>query len=270
MDLLARIVRRFLTAGDLVHFPGADPMTANKHWVKIRNVKYFLSNDGGPLGSAEEQAEWAGDSGGARVIMGPNSGQFKYLWVMDTERKMIAMWRVSDGNEKVWERASSMQAKIVKLDKRQQMNRVDHKTFVIIQREMHRIEQEHEAALKQSIIENESDAQQEVNSLVRKYFDDEVRDDVEQSIKSVESGAIPLGFKPFGDPANRKRQMLSHVIGKVLSTKFTTSIVEEHLTSEGFDLDAVGDNQAVHWAVGDVTQECYEQYLPERAEEPEL
>lgn len=257
--LLDRVVRRYLLAGDVVPFSGGK--IKNPHFIKIKGVKYHLSDDGGPLGSPEDHAEWAGD---ARVIIGPGSGKFKYLWVLDTDREIVAMWRAHDGNEKTRQRASSMSAKLVRLDKRSQLNRVDHATFLIIERAMEHEARENEAALKKYISDNESDMQKLVNQLTQQYFDEEVLPDIENALAAVEGGAIPFGFKPYA-PDNLERQKKTSVMSRIMAKKFTVPLVEKYLATKGIDLEAPGvDIQAAEWAVNDVMYASYDKYLPER------
>lgn len=205
------------------------------------------------------------------LSVGPVKDAFKWLWVLDTDRSILAMWSINEGVNKVLEHVSS-NARINKLDKLNQLNRVDHPTFVIISRDMERREDAMRQQLQQTILENESDAQQKINELVRKYFDDEVRPDVEVAIKALEHGARPMNYRPFGNPADEKRHMTTSAISGVLRVLFTAQKVEEALIQDGHSqlLEDAHDNQAVHWAVNDVMQEVYEQYLPERAEDPDL
>lgn len=256
------VLARFIAAGDVVPFRGK--AVKNPHTIKIHGEKYFLSDDGGPLGTSEEQAEWAGE---ARVILGPGTGKFKYLWAYDTDRQMVAMWRAHDGNEKVWGSASSMQQKLVKLDKKGQLNRVDHAAFAAIEREMEKAARENLEALKRYIAENESDFQKRVNELTQEYFDRHVRPDIERAVAAVQSGVIPLGFKPFGGPeADRERQMTTKAMSDIMSRKFTEAIVDRFIRAEGLDPEGPGgDIQAAQWAVNDVVSAAYDEYLPERA-----
>ena len=259
-DSIQRVVARYLSAGDVVPF-GGKPKSL--HFVKIQGVSYSLSDDGGPLGSPEEQAEWTGD---ARVIRGPGAGKFKYLWVLDTDRKMVTMWRAHDGNEKVYERASGLSSKLVRLDRRGQLNRVDHATFLIIRRAMEHEANENEAALKKYLIDNESDMQKRVNLLTQRYFDEQVLPDIERAISDVKKGAVPFGFKPHALD-NVERQKMVYVMSQVIAKKFSIPLVEKYLASKGIDLEAPGaDIQAAEWAVHDVTYAAYDNYLPPRVE----
>jgi hypothetical protein len=277
MDLLNRIVQRVLTvrvaeryAGKLLQFPAVEPRVENKRFVKIHNVKYFRSNQS-HLGSFEELTEMAKDH--PNLIVGPVKDAFKWIWVLDIDRKILAMWSINEGSNKVWDHVSSdNDARIKRLDKLNQLNRVNHTTFVIIQRDMVKREAHLEQRLHEDFLENSSEAQQEINELVQNYFDTEVRSHVETAIKAIEHGARPLHYQPFGHPEDEKRHMLTSAISSVLSALFTESKVEDALIKDGFSqtIENARDNQAVHWAVGDVIQEVYKQYLPERAEDPEL
>jgi hypothetical protein len=251
-----RVLARFLKA-EVVPFK---PKVKNPHFVKIHNERYFLSDDGGPLGTAEEMEELAGN---ARVIVGPGAGKFKYLWVYDVDKQIVAMWRVTDGNEKVWERASGMQAKLVRLDKRSQLNRVDNPAFRIIEREMRSREHEQMEAMRRSIKENETADQAAVNDLTQQYFDQQVRPLIERAVADVQAGAVPMGYRSFGAPADAQRHMTTSAMGRVFSTVFTVTKVEEFVRQQGLDLDAPGvDIQAVEWAVQERIEAAYQEYLP--------
>jgi len=207
------------------------------------------------------------------LIIGPVKDAFKWIWVLDIDRKILAMWSINEGSNKVWEHvASDNDVRVKKLDKLNQLNRVDHSTFVIISRDMTKRETLMLKRLQQTNLENESEAQSEINKLVREYFDDEVRSHVEDAIRAIEQGARPMNYRPFGNPADEKRHMTTSAISGVLRAMFTEQMVESALIKDGHSqlLEDAHDNQAVHWAVNDLSQEVYEQYLPERAEDPEL
>jgi hypothetical protein len=262
MSIISRkVVARYLSAGDVVPFGGG--RVKNPHFIKIHGDKYYLSNDGGPLGTPEDHAELAGNP---RVIMGPGSDKFKYLWVLDTDRKTVVMWRAHDGNEKVWERASSMAHKIVQLDKKGQLNRVTHEEFLVIERAMLSSAHDNEAALKQYIADNESDVQKQVNELTQQYFDTHVLPEIETGLEAVRNGATPFGWKPFGGPeADPERQKMTSVMSSIMGKLFTVPKVELFLKKHGIDLDAPGaDIQAAEWAVNDVLYAAYDRYLPSR------
>jgi hypothetical protein len=257
MTISRKVVFRFLTAGDVIPFGGK---VSNPHWIKIHNVKYYLSNDGGPLGTPEDHAEMAGNP---NVIMGPDVGKFKYLWVLDTDRKIVVMWRAHDGNEKVWSHANAMSHKIVMLDKKGQINRVTHDVFKLIERAMREAADENERSLRQYITENESDFQKQVNEKTQEYFDEFVAPDIERALDALSKGAIPFGWKPHA-PVDLDRQKKSHVVSAVMAKKFTVPIVEAYLKKQGLDVGNSSDSQAAEWAVNDVVYAAYDRYLPER------
>lgn len=240
------------------------PLVQNNHFIKIKGAKYYLSDDGGPLGSPDAFTNYG--EGGARLILGPEMGKFKYLWVYDTDRQIVVMWRAHDGNEKVNERASGMASKIKHLEKRRQMNRVDHSTYLIIDRQMKVNEQANLEALKAWNKELESDFQKTVNERSQEYFDRMVRPDIDRAVAAVASGVVPIGYKAFDDnPANQTRYMTTNAISKILSRNFTEEKVSNYLRSKGIDVDAPNvDNQAVYWAVNEIVENTYAQYLPER------
>lgn len=261
MDSLGpRIVRRFL-AGDVVPFkpkPGA-PVEV------IRGRKYVLSTDGGPLGDQDEPG-WLGGGGGARVIETPRSGsKWRFLWAYDTEKKYVAMWRVTDGNEKEGGSDKHYAAKIVQLEKKGQLNRVTHSEFVTIEREMRRREDAVMDALEIAIEQTKTDFQRTVDKLAQDYFEKNVAPKIDQAVKGVQEGAIPLGFEPFGpgvkDEAIRLRQAITYTISQILKRDLSEAKVEQYVKQRGVDLSQ-GDSQAVYWAVGDLRDMAYERFAP--------
>jgi hypothetical protein len=232
----------------------------------IGGRKYVLSTDGGPLGDLDEP-EYESPFGG-KVIRGPVGNKWKYLWVYDTERQVLAMWRVTDGNEKVYEPAKSGVYHVLKLDKKGQLNRVTTADFRRVEAEMRRREDDTLDALKETIEAAKGEADRELDRLVNEYFKTEVRPFIERAISAVESGVIPIGFKPFGPAADgdekaKHRQMVTHVMGQVLKDRFNDRKVKVHLLRKGFNFSSV-DIQAVEWAIHDVQDKAFDEMLPPR------
>lgn len=239
------------TAGGVVPFrrpPGA-------HTVSIGGEKYVLSDIVPAL--MESLADTPDDP---RIIRGPApSDPFKYLWVYNLDRKTLAAFRVTDGNEKFYGSAKDDVAIVVKLDRKGHLNRVDDGAFRRIEAEMRKREDETIRRLEEYIRENETTFQKNVNRLTRAYFDEVVRPKVERAIADVRRGATPLGFKPMNIPKPVEEQKVVFAIDSVLSKELTTSKVDAYLTRHGVDLDA-GDNQASYWALNDVRDEVYDEY----------
>lgn len=230
-------------AGDVIQFR---PPVRNPHTVTIAGTKYVLSNDW-PAMSVEDE-----DGPGAKVVrFQDDNDPWKYLWVYDLDKQVLAMWRVTDGNEKEHGPASRAQSFIVKLDKKGQLNRVTHNQFQAIAREMSNRERDHMQALEAWVEELKTDAQRDVDQLVKDYFDKVVRPVMDQALSAVESGVVPLGFKatPGGFPV--ERQMKSYVLGQIYERLFNLDKVDDYVRSKGVDLDSI-DQQATQWARDDV------------------
>lgn len=111
-DLRDRILQRFKQAGPVVPFPHHPKVPT----LLLHGRKYSLS-DYWPMSSdLEEMANPEG--GGAKLITGPGN-RFRYLWLYDTERQILAMWRASDGNEKRHDRIRENAHDIYTLEKKE-------------------------------------------------------------------------------------------------------------------------------------------------------
>jgi hypothetical protein len=263
-NLIRRVFERFLQAGAVMPFkPKAGVPT-----IPIAGRKYVLSTDGGPLGDREydpppgiERGE-----GGARVITGPQGTKWKYLWAYDIDKQFLAMWRVSDGNEKMGGSARNEQGRIVRLEKKGQLNRVTHEEFRQVEAEMRQREADTIRELQKVVEESKDDAIQAVDKYTREFFSKNVESKLQRALADIDRGVVPIGFKPFGpgedDPAWKRRQMFSHVLRKVFEREMPLAKVEGYLTSKGVNVEEAG--QWVEWAIGDVRDAAIEKYLPPR------
>jgi len=255
--LVQRIVQRF--SGDVIPLqrkPGVPT-------VKIDGETYNLSTDAGPLMDALGDEEEV--PGGARLIKLPSGNKWKYLWVYDTERKMVAMWRATDGNEKVYGRANQMSAKIVQLDRKGQINRVDNKTFRRIERFMRKLADKVLKSLQDSIEENKDDWTREIEVQVRYYFDKFIRRDLERAIDNVRRGVFPFDFKvdpSMSDLWTPERQAISHIMAKLTGrgSEFSYDKVWKYLTDQGLDVE--NQPQEIDWAIKDVVDEMWNEIAP--------
>lgn len=235
-------------AGDVIPFAGRAPR--NSHTVTLAGDKYVLStHSGGMMGDLMELPEEAEE--GARIIHVRPEDPWKYLWAYDTDHQVLAMWRVSDGNEKEYGSARSQTALLVKLDKKGELNRVTGAQFRAIETAMRAQEEAHTRALEQWVEETKTTSQRDVDALVREYFDTKVRPAMDRAVSDVERGATPLGFKadPGGFPVDR--QMKSYVTGKLYEKLLDLDVIDAYVRSRGVDLDAI-DSQATQWARDDV------------------
>ena len=252
-------------AGSVVPFPGgAESRRPKGPTLKIKSTLYVLSTYSGSI--AGDLADEPEDSEfGARVIRPPASqNKWKYLWVLDTDRDNVAMWRAHDGNEKAYGRARLYQRDLIQLDRKGQLNRVSHEEFQAISREMRGREDKHNQDLADWVKELETDYQKEVNKLALELFDREFRPDIERQMSAVRRGVVPFGFKydaSFEEATghDRTHQAVTHVINEGLG-EFTMDKVEAYLRKNGIDPDAPNrDIQAAYWAVGDIQQGFWEE-----------
>jgi len=254
-----RVARRFL-AGAVVPFkprPGVPTLT-------IGGRKYALSTDGGPLGDREDD-ERPQLPGEARLIQqAPGANKWRYLWLYDTEHQIVAMWRATDGNEKVWGTAKSEMQSIVKLDRKGQLNRVTTSECRKVEQHMRGMEQETAESLKAIIEDSKGAREHQIDKLVRGLFE-KLRPNLERELDAVRQGAIPMGFKPFS-PENVERQAQTFVIGQFfrrnLNTEKVLGLIAPKIPS--LDPELAGHYQDVQWAIEDVQDQTYDQYLPAR------
>jgi hypothetical protein len=252
-------------AAEVLPFPQKLPTGPH---IKIRGKKYYLSdhmgfvlNDPDGPGPLDEQ------EGGARFHdMGGN--KWRYLWVLDVDKDLVAMWRVSDGDEKAGGRARSYTSDIRHLDKKRQLNRVSTAEFKMIERDMQRRYREALADLKRYISETETDYQKVVNDATREYTKKFVIPKVVQALQAVDRGVIPMRFKFSPNleqhGITREHQMKTRAIDGVMMSLLTPQAVDRYLKAKGL-YDENEDNQASYWAINDVREELVDRYYPKRA-----
>jgi len=228
--------------------------------LAIRGRKYALSTDGGPLGDRTEDETLEGDG----RFIGPPQGanKWRYLWAYDTDKNIVAMWRVSDGNEKVWGTASQMSSKIVALDRKQQLNRVSNAEFRIISAEMMRREDASLASMQDYLETMKDEATRRLDKLVADYADEKVVPVLLRRLGDLERGVVPFDFKarPGTPPEIVERQMAGSILSQTFKQLMSRDDVEGWLASKGFDTSLV-DSQAVGWAMDDA-YEAAAKYLP--------
>ena len=254
-----RVATRYLESGAVLTFPGAERRKPRVPQYKIGGRKYNLSTDGGAMGDLAE--ELVQDD---RIIRGPVRNKWKYLWVVDTDKGFVSMWRVHDGNEKAGGRASHFMRDLAKLDKRGELNQVGNREFRIIEKHFRRIEQEHNRSLEEYARSLGGDYQARVNEIAQEFFDKKIKRGLERALRDMRRGVIPLGFKlndRILDFEDERAQMRSHIISEHMR-EFTSQAIEKYMEQEhGIDPHAEGvDWQAAHWAWGDVSQDMWRRY----------
>jgi hypothetical protein len=226
------------------------------HSITIGGVKLALSDVPPPM--LAEIEDMAADP---RLIRGPKpTDPFKYLWLYNTDHKTLIGFRVTDGNEKHYGPAHEDAGLVVKLDKKGQLNRVPDHVVRDVESEMRHREDELLRSLQKYIAEHEDDFQKTVNKLTQDYFDEFVRPKIDRGVADVLKGATPIGFKPYMQHRPIEEQKVVHVLDSVMSRELTTHKVDAYLMRHGVDLEA-GDRQASYWALNDVRDAAYDEYL---------
>lgn len=257
--IVDRVVERYKAAGDVVKL--RKPKGPKVPTLAIRGRKYALS-DYWPFFSEVTESE---GEGGARLIDVGGGTRYRYLWAYDTDRQAITMWRVSDGEEKHYSRASGEQHLIVTLEKKGQLNRVTHDEFVDIERHMR---QQHEAtlqSLRQYLEENADDWDRRVKDILRDHYEKKLKPEIERRLSELDRGVKPFGFKVnpgILEFKSAEEQARSFVIANVLS-KFTQEEAYKVVSNAvGFDAyePPQGDPQAVQWQWGELLDEAYREF----------
>jgi hypothetical protein len=195
--------------------------------------------------------------GQARLILNPHGDKWKYLWAYNTDHKILAMWRVSDGDEKHHGSASADAGLVLELDRKKQLNRVTDSQFRQIDKYMHERAKENLEALKKYLKDNETNHQKVVNDLSWEYYHNFVEPTLTRKIKE---GVMPFGFKPNPRiPKDTIHQAITFLISHITMKDLTTDAVDKYLKSKGVDVDY--DSQASHWAVNDIRDELFDKYL---------
>ncbi len=227
--------------------------------ITIGGRHYVLSDYWPALGLNDDNDEES--SGGARLIKTPGGPRFSWLWAYDTDRKLLSMWRVSDGENKHDEPARSAAALIVQLDRKGQLNRVTHAEFQAIERFMDQQYNSAMKAMKQTIEENADEWDRTAKRLAQELFDTKFVPRLKAKMREVEQGVIPLGFKVNDrilEHRSAEEQAKMFVTNKILED-FTLDAVNAYVASKGFDTEnPPGDFQATHWARFEVLEGFYE------------
>lgn len=259
-DLTQRVVRRYAADVVPINQPRKRPRVPQ---VTIAGTKYNLSTDSGPLaGDLEERFEGEHPEHGPRVIRVPSvTGNWKYLWVYDTDRQYVTMWRVHDGNEKMHQSARSMASQLIKLDRKGQLNRVEHNEYLAIERALRKVEQEHNKSLAKWVEDTKDDFQREVDREVKLFFDRNIEPQIERAMAEIDEGVTPFGFRQRNVPRQIDEQMKIFSIGRILDREFTVKQMEDLLRTRGVDIDnPMHDVQATYWAVNEIRDSAYDRF----------
>ena len=233
-----------------------------KHPIKINGNTYALSDYAGSMLSSPDDD---GDGEGARLIRGPAHSQpYRYLWIFDSDRGDLGMFRVTDGSEKVWGKADRMVREIMLLDRKGELNRVSTSEARSITRAMRKKEDNALSELKEWSKELETDYQQFVNQVAADVFNAEIAPEIRRRLAEVNQGVVPFGFKVVEGLLNigksAEEQMQGHVVSQVLDG-FTTKMIDAEVRRRGVDPDGE-DIQASYWALNDIRDDAWERFVP--------
>lgn len=253
------VAKRFLEAGGVIKMPTRPKVPV----LTIKGRKYALSDywnmsdDLAGMGSMD-------DPGKAKLIdVGGN--RFRYLWVYDTERGRVAMWRHGDGDNKFDDRASSSTHYIYTLEKKGQLNRVSHQEFVEVERFMSNRYDDTLKNLKEYLAEIATEWDAQVKKILEDWFESKIEPIIKRRLSELASGVIPFGFKV-------NEAMLAHKSAEEQAKTFIVSDSLKGFTQEkayeivskevGYDAyePPHGDSQAVQWAWSDLVGEVYDRY----------
>jgi len=263
LKLIARVAASIHLAGSVT------PLRPKIPSLLIAGRRYVLSTDGGDLGDLAEEPPDSDEGFGARIIRGPVTNKWKYLWAYNTDRQRITMWRATDGNEKLEDSSRSQAARIARLDRKGQLNRVTNEEYRKVEAYMRKLENDTLEALQRYLEENKGDVQKKVDETLKGLLDT-LRPKLDAQLDALEKGVVPLGWHP---PVGVHEQYVvrskyTYVISRFLEREFSLQKCEDYLRSKGIDVDAPGvDIQAAQWARDDLIQAIYDQYLPERPQD---
>lgn len=233
--------------------------------ITIGSRTYAVSDVGVPIVSEFALGE---EAEGARVIEGGGE-RFRYIWVYEPNSDRLEMYRHSDGEWKVLGKPSDYPQTMDMLVKRGHLNEVSPEEMVEFEVEMRRRNDETLQHLKEWAEEIASDEQRQVDTLVRRYFDERVVPDVQRRFADIDRGVVPFGFKyEERIPKTREHQAKAHAVAKILGREGFHSPYGSPL--EGFvlaelgksSIDDLDDPQAIQWAASDVAYDAYDKLLP--------
>jgi hypothetical protein len=258
--LVHRIAVRF--AAEVLEL---QPRAVSGPKLNIGGKHYVLSTDGGPL--ANDLTEMlTPQEGGPRFIQTPGGNKWRYLWAYDAENDTVVMYRVSDGDEKLYDTGKHAGLYLVRLAKKGQLNRVTPQEFKAIDAFMRKRSHETLEELKAIVEKNKTTNEHELDDLVRKFFEKHVVPHIERGIADANRGAVPIGFKsydPEGKHVSVERQRAVFIVTQTMKREMAEPKVEAWLRQHRFDIDSV-DTQSLEWALQEMHEEAYERFLPSR------
>lgn len=225
--------------------------------VAIGGKKYALSDFFPAFDVTEE------DLGGARLIT-VGERRHSFLWAYDMDKKFVAMWRLSDGEEKAGGSASHYTSEVVALERKGQLNRVTHEEFRAIERFMAEQQRDALAAMNKYLEENADDWDRKSKEIAKELFEAKFLPRILAKFKEVEQGVRPLGFKVnehlLGHRSAEDQAKL--FVAMQILKDYTPKAVDDAARSKGFDPDnPPGSIQALDWAQKDAIDEFYDRFF---------
>lgn len=240
--------------------------------VTINGKKYVLSDVWGAVGDLVD-ALGGGQPGGPTVHEGPK--RYSFLWAYDTERRMVAMWRWSDGSSKLYGKAGPYMRDIHQLMKKGQLNRVTTAEMKTLERAMVRKEQDFVQQMKEDLAAQASTFEKMIGKLVRDFFKKKVEPKVLAQWVIIDQGVLPDGFRPqerLLDIKPAEMQAKMHAAGEIFEREFSLDKIEEYITEEFDGLNPLDnpevDSQLAYWERNDVIDEFYDRHHSEISARP--
>ncbi len=227
--------------------------------VRIGNKTYVLSTDGGPLGDREDDEDL---ERAPAPLPSPSANKWRYLWALDTDKQVVAMWRARDGSEKVWSPAVDEQVTLAKLLSAGQLNRVRTAEFLRIHTYMTQVDLETTQALRKIAEESKDPIERAIARELHAFYERE-KPVLARQVAAVLAGVIPIGFHPHS--AERlTQQALSHVIGQFFARTLSASAALKVVVDKVAGFDVTEHTQDVVWGLDDLRDRAYEEFLPPR------
>lgn len=235
-----------------------------KH-IKIGGRRYFVTDYTPLLARGLSHDPSVKDQGGARVV--DLGRKVMFLWVHNTDDDTVTTWRVSDGDEKSHDSASGMRRHLMALEKMGALNRVNRSEQRQVEREMSKRQDRALKDLSQWIEKTKKDIEKQLDGLLYDRVKKLVEPEFKKALRDIESGATPLGFRPYSDtkPGEKAwvRQAASFVLGKIWKKHMDYKVVEPWAKNNGIDFKKM-DPQDSHFAIDDLYYSVAERLLPSR------
>ena len=234
MDLISRVARAWITAGNVLQFPVKKP-PPKVPTMKIGGKTYRLSNIPGHMYVFDEGPIDPPKPGmGARVIQG--DPRFNYLWVLIKPSDEVRMWRASEGDDKLGRRLYDFPASFrQRLEDAGALNIVTPSELKTVERAMALRQRKLVKRLKQQILESSGPVFERAQELARDLYRKKVRPEFKRQYDAYLRGAIPLGFKSIEGGFPKDRQAASYILGRVMDQYFTEDTIEAYWRSQGLD-----------------------------------